>query len=311
MHHADKELVVPLNFKNASLVLEGSIRHAHEVRAVLVDVPQSWHGLRFGWHSTSTGLPICRSDGMKFVDPMEEFVMTQFPRPEFPYRTTLGLTDAGWKLVKMCEPIFGIENLSAPMEGYKGALTILSRDVVSAEGLGFRMATEPRAGGDVDGQAEAKPALSDSECLLSPDRQGIQVAGVPLNKQSSIASLRAGCKYLGISQAGSKLKLFDRLAQHADKLHLQVLHKLATEHAEPLGQPMPKQQPLHAEPSPEERALHEKNHLPYASWCESCVMAKGRPDPHTSDPEHSTRREHSVLSFDFSFAGRDPSVVGS
>ena len=195
------------------------------------------------------------------------------------------------------------------MEGYKGALTILSRDVVSAEGLGFRMATEPRAGGDVDGQAEAKPALSDSECLLSPDRQGIQVAGVPLNKQSSIASLRAGCKYLGISQAGSKLKLFDRLVQHADKLRLQVLQKLATEHAEPLGQPMPKQQPLHAEPSPEERALHEVNHLPYASWCESCVMAKGRPEPHTSDPEHLTRREHSVLSFDFSFTGRDPSVL--
>ena len=309
LHHAGKELVVPLNFKNASLVLEGNIRHVHEVRAVLVDVPQSWHGLRFGWHSTSTGLPICRSDGTKFVDPMEEFVMTQFPRPEFPYRTTLGLTDAGWKLVKMCEPIFGIENLSAPMEGYKGALTILSRDVVSAEGLGFCMATEHRAGGDVDGQAEAKPALSDSECLLSPNRQGIQVAGVPLNKQSSIASLRAACKYLGISQAGSKLKLFDRLVQHADKLRLQVLQKLATEYAEPLGQPMPKQQPLHAEPSPEERALHEVNHLPYASWCESCVMAKGRPEPHTSDPEHLTRREHSVLSFDFSFTGRDPSVL--
>ena len=309
LHHADKELVVPLNFKNASLVLEGSIRHVHEVRAVLVDVPQSWHGLRFGWHSTSTGLPICRSDGTKFVDPMEEFVMTQFPWPEFPYRTTLGLTDAGWKLVKMCEPIFGIENLSAPMEGYKGALTILSRDVVSAEGLGFCMATEHRAGGDVDGQAEAKPALSDSECLLSPNRQGIQVAGVPLNKQFSIASLRAACKYLGISQAGSKLKLFDRLVQHADKLRLQVLQKLATEYAEPLGQPMPKQQPLHAEPSPEERALHEVNHLPYASWCESCVMAKGRPEPHTSDPEHLTRREHSVLSFDFSFTGRDPSVL--
>ena len=132
------------------------------------------------------------------------------------------------------------------MEGSKGALTILSRDVVSAEGLGFRMATEPRAGGDANGQAEAKPLLSDSECLLSPDRQGIQVAGVLLNNPSSIASLRAGCKYLGISQAGSKFKLFHRLAQHADKLRLQVLQKLATEHAQPLGQPMPKQQPLHA-----------------------------------------------------------------
>ena len=40
-------------------------------------------------------------------------------------------------------------------------------------------------------------------------------------------------------------------------------------------------------------------------------MAKGRPEPHTSDPVHLTRRKHSVLSFDFSFTGRDPSVVGS
>ena len=103
--------------------------------------------------------------------------------------------------------------------------------------------------------------------------------------------------------------MFDRLVPHADKLRLQDLQKLATEHAEPLGQPMPKQQPLHAEPSPEERASQEVNHLPYASWCESCVMAKGRPEPHTSDPEHLTRREHSVLSFDFSFTGRDPSVL--
>ena len=75
---------------------------------------------------------------------------------------------------------------------------------------GSAMATEPRAGGDADGQAETKPALSDSECLLSPDRQGIQVAGVPLNNPSSIAPLRAGCKYLGISQAGSKFKLLHR-----------------------------------------------------------------------------------------------------
>ena len=70
LHHADKELVVPLNFKNASLVLEGSIRHVHEVRAVLVDVPQSWHGLRLDG--------ILLLQGCRFVAAMERNLLIQW-----------------------------------------------------------------------------------------------------------------------------------------------------------------------------------------------------------------------------------------
>ena len=33
-------------------------------------------------------------------------------------------------------------------------------------------------------------------------------------------------------------------------------------------------------PSPEERAKHEKNHLPWRSWCEACVRGKGKEGGH-------------------------------
>ena len=36
---------------------------------------------------------------------------------------------------------------------------------------------------------------------------------------------------------------------------------------------------------PDERALHEINHLPYAAWCEVCSMAKCRPESRRSDPK--------------------------
>ena len=163
------------------------------------------------------------------------------------------------------------------MEGYKGALTILSRDVVSAEGLGFRMATEPRAGGDADGQAEAKPLLSDSECLLSPDRQGIQVAGVPLNNPSSIASLRAGCKYLGISQVGPNSNCFIVWHNMRTSCVCKFFKSWRLNMRNPWGNQCQNNN-LCMQFSPEERALHEVNQLPYASWCESCVMAKRRPN---------------------------------
>ena len=34
------------------------------------------------------------------------------------------------------------------------------------------------------------------------------------------------------------------------------------------------------EPTAQERAEHEKTHLPYRSWCKFCVMGRGRDLPH-------------------------------
>ena len=39
--------------------------------------------------------------------------------------------------------------------------------------------------------------------------------------------------------------------------------------------------PEPSEPTRAERTEHEKTHLPYRSWCQVCVMAKGREDAHS------------------------------
>ena len=62
---------------------------------------------------------------------------------------------------------------------------------------------------------------------------------------------------------------------------------------------------MHSEPNVDERALHEINNFAYAAWCEACLMAKGRTEPHRTNPKHLTRREYSTMNFNFSFTGHD------
>ena len=50
------------------------------------------------------------------------------------------------------------------------------------------------------------------------------------------------------------------------------------------------------EPSPNERALHELTHLPYASWCQSCVEGKGKSDRHVT-----SRSSLPVIQIDYAF----------
>ena len=56
---------------------------------------------------------------------------------------------------------------------------------------------------------------SDFVLRLVPSRSAISVGGIDLNKDSLIGSLRAGCNVCGVSAAGSKQKLHQRLLQSA------------------------------------------------------------------------------------------------
>ena len=50
------------------------------------------------------------------------------------------------------------------------------------------------------------------------------------------------------------------------------------------------------QPTPQERAEHELTHLPFRSWCPTCVQSKGRSDNH---PKQQSRSP--VVQFDFCF----------
>ena len=50
------------------------------------------------------------------------------------------------------------------------------------------------------------------------------------------------------------------------------------------------------EPTPEERRLHELTHLPFRSWCSTCVKAKSK-----QSHSHATKETQPVIQVDYSF----------
>ena len=65
-----------------------------------------------------------------------------------------------------------------------------------------------------------------------------------------------------------------------------------------------KQQVVQTAEPPEDAAViatHNLTHMPYQQWCPACVMSKGRPEQHRSDPSLLQRREMPVISWDLCF----------
>ena len=60
------------------------------------------------------------------------------------------------------------------------------------------------------------------------------------------------------------------------------------------------------QPTPQERAEHELTHLPYRSWCPTCVQSKGRQDHHKTQ-----QSRHPVIQCDFAYikSNQDKTVV--
>ena len=56
-------------------------------------------------------------------------------------------------------------------------------------------------------------------------------------------------------------------------------------------------------------ATHNLTHMPYQPWCPACVMSKGRPEQHRSDPSLRQRREMPVISWDLCFSGKTCEAV--
>ena len=67
---------------------------------------------------------------------------------------------------------------------------------------------------EVEGQKEEEKKADDLECelQLSPmDVDKVLVNGTELSKDSSLATLRAACSFLGISSSGSKLRSYTKI----------------------------------------------------------------------------------------------------
>ena len=57
------------------------------------------------------------------------------------------------------------------------------------------------------------------------------------------------------------------------------------------------------QPKPEEVAVHNLTHLPYASWCPVCVACKGKESPHLRENPEKERSSRPTFCMDFCFTG--------
>ena len=146
------------------------------------------------------------------------------------------------------------------------------------------------------------PPILPPNDVVGVQQDSVVVDGVVLTMESTIASFRAACKHVGISQSGSRLKMFRRLVSHFEQKQLEVIY--ASHPVIPAVQTRPQQ--LATPPADFATiSLHALIHLPYEPWCSVCVSNKGRPEAHVSNPAKQTERSISVVSFDFSYTGKE------
>ena len=131
----------------------------------------------------------------------------------------------------------------------------------------------------------------------------LEIAGVVVTKDSSIAVLKAACEFLAVSQSGSKAKLWRRIIATVDRQRILEETQLSVPALTgDVHQPRPVQ--LADRPAEDEVQRHMLTHIPYAAWCEACVSGKGKPDRHERNETRVQGREIPVLSFDFGFTGK-------
>ena len=119
-HHAAK-VSVAMAFKNESFVLQGCIRQLQQVNAIQVQLPQRFHQLALGWYVMS-GFPVCRSSGDCYIDPSDQFDIS-----EFPFRTTIALRQNVWEVTERCKRLVHVSDRRTRLDA-QGALTILSKE---------------------------------------------------------------------------------------------------------------------------------------------------------------------------------------
>ena len=106
----------------------------------------------------------------------------------------------------------------------------------------------------------------------------------------------------GAGKSGGKQTVYQRLCSFVTRYELRQRAD-----SQPSA-PIPQETPPVQEPLEEERRLHDLRHLPYRNWYKFCVSHKVRNDAHHATDQ--TKRSIRIISFDFSYTGRDEEVKG-
>ena len=161
------------------------------------------------------------------------------------------------------------------------------------DGGQHRQVPEMEAGDEIQATPDVELSMEDDSLTINDD--------LVVTASSTIKLLRDACRWLGISQAGSKQRMFDRCKKAKELALRRSLVESAREQyksqsldAIPVSVPQ--------QPSDEERALHELTHVPFRPWCKYCVMSRSKANQHSHmpDPVGESQREFPTIQCDFS-----------
>ena len=184
------------------------------------------------------------------------------------------------------------------------SVPVLEPNVVSAPG------DLPQPPHDAVVEMAVEGALRDDyepEAVRELGDMEVEVNGILLTEDDTLATLRQACEKCGIGKSGGKATVLKRLKQHMKKQEQFADKRMrsevpAEEKRKPLAPPSVK------EPTPQEMAEHSMTHYPFQSWCKFCASVKSRVDRHERSEDSS--RALPQVSADFCYTSRDPEKAG-
>lgn len=230
----------------------------YEIRAVIKVYDEINEEARSKWSTTVTGTPFIKTVGSFYNDPRPQWgdrwpYRTTAIRKKDSNDPQWLVVELSQKFMDKVSPFGRIEEISTELGGAScEILTVLGAEEHGLEELGEDMegdfwnvaaereewqpgqqrarGSQPEAlqegppGLDLDLDMEAAQPPAAAEAVAIPAEGELQASvtlyeGFTLTRESTIRDLRAGCKWVGVSQSGSKSKMFDRIV-HAHQLAL-------------------------------------------------------------------------------------------
>lgn len=176
---------------------------------------------------------------------------------------------------------------------------------------------------DMDG---LQPGTQDGEPLHAeqPGRpvgddeiEEVDIDGEKYTKESTLAKLREALRLCGLPRGKSKADAWKRLVDYrknfAENMGIELARREFERRKLAEGGDGVRPQSIPRMPTKAERQVHELTHWPYEDWCEHCVAARGKSDPHRRAGQEGVRAEakseYPVVSMDFCYTRsmEDPS----
>eukprot|EP00435_Cladocopium_sp_Y103_P016694 s2953_g4.t1 len=292
------------------------------VRAINAQVNDDLVNSLIGWSVNNAGYIIGRHMADSFQDPTLAFPALQGPQN----RTTLVKGDDGrWQILELNEPLRLLIQADAKfheLQGNRSTITIVTPGERDPAMMGFKFEDDVsnvlqgerhedegdmilvapeddvQVVEDAPEQAVDGQEVGGGRIVVGPQtEEKIEVDGVTLTAESSLANLRAACKSYGISTSGSKTKVFKKLVEHQKGLQMQAVFH-ASRDALNAEARVPRSSTLAEPPDEATQTQHRLSHIPYQPWCEACVAHRARADKHHRDGS-SMEGSCPAVSFDF------------